>query len=83
MTGMSSSSAIWTSTRAAVKALLDELAAKINEVGGATPILHSESDAESNLWAGNTTGNWDGYLNIYDPSSNPQAYGEIRDHTNS
>ena len=61
-TGMSSSSEAWTGTRASVKALLDELATKINEVGGATPILHSESDPEANLWAGNTTGNWDGYL---------------------
>jgi hypothetical protein len=68
---MSSSSADWTETRADVKDLLDQLASKINEVGGATPILHSESDGEANLWAGCTTGNWDGYLNIYDPSSNP------------
>ena len=70
-TGVNSSSALWTGTRTDVKALLDALAAKINAVGGATPILHSESDPEANLWAGNTTGNWDGYLNIYDPSTNP------------
>jgi hypothetical protein len=70
-TDLSSSSTLWVGTRTDVKALLDGLAAKINAVGGATPILHSESDAEVNLWAGNTTGNWDGYLNIYDPSSNP------------
>jgi hypothetical protein len=63
----------WKVPRADVKDLLDELAAKINEVGGATPILHSESDPEANLWAGNTTGNWDGYLNIYDPSTNPNG----------
>ena len=70
-TGVSSSSdTFWKTPRADVKALLDALAAKINEVGGATPILHSEPDAASNLWAGNTTGNWDGYLNIYDPSTN-------------
>ena len=24
-----------------------------------------------NLWAGNTTNNYDGYMNIYDPASNP------------
>jgi hypothetical protein len=69
--GMSSSSTLWTGTRTDVKALLDALADKINAVGGGTPILHSESDASANLWAGNTTGNWDGYLNIYDPSTNP------------
>jgi hypothetical protein len=70
-TGLNSSSTLWTGTRTDVKALLDALAAKINAVGGATPILHSEPDATANLWAGNTTGNWDGYLNIYDPSTNP------------
>ena len=70
-TGLSASSDLWKNTRTDVKALLDALATKINTVGGATPILHSETNAESNLWAGNTTGNWDGYLNIYDPSSNP------------
>ena len=45
-----------------VKALLDALATEINAVGLGTPILHSESDPELNLWAGTTTGNWDGYL---------------------
>jgi hypothetical protein len=70
-TGLSATSDLWTGTRSSVKTLLDQLAAKINEVGGATPILHSDASAESNLWYGNTTGNWDGYLNIYDPSTNP------------
>lgn len=70
-TGMNTSHVLWTGTRSTVKSLLDQLAAKINTVGGATPILHSEPDPASNLWAGATTGNWDGYLNIYDPSSNP------------
>ena len=45
-TDMSSSSTLWTGTRTDVKALLDALAAKINAVGGATPILHTESDPE-------------------------------------
>jgi hypothetical protein len=70
-TDMSGKNALWTGTRSDVKALLDELAAKINEVGGVTPILHSEPDGTANLWAGITSGNWDGYLDIYDPSSNP------------
>jgi hypothetical protein len=70
-TDMSATSTAWTGTRTEVKALLDGLAAKINAVGGgATPILHSESDPALNLWAGSTTGNWDGYLDIYDPSTN-------------
>ena len=29
------------------------------------------NDAEANLWAGLTTAGYDGYLNIYDPSTNP------------
>jgi hypothetical protein len=67
----SSSTAFWTVPRAEIKTLLNSLATKINSVGGGTAILHSQSDAEENLWAGLTTGNFDGYLNIYDPSSNP------------
>jgi hypothetical protein len=73
-TDMSDKSSTWTGTRTEIKGLLDELAAKINEVGGGTDILHTETSAESNLWAGNTTNNYDGYLNIYDPSSNPNGY---------
>ncbi len=82
-TDMSSSSAAWTGTRTDVKALLDALATKINATGGATPILHSEADPELNLWAGNTTGNWDGYLNIYDPSTNPAGAWKNPGNTNS
>lgn len=69
----SSSTTKWTTPRNAQKAQLDALAAKLNALGSGTPILHSETDAEANLWAGLTTGNWDGYLDIYDPSSNPGA----------
>jgi hypothetical protein len=67
----SSSTTFWTTPRAEVKTLLNDLATKLNSLGGATPILHSDADAASNLWAGLTTGNYDGYLNIYDPSTNP------------
>ncbi|HMV26701.1 MAG TPA: hypothetical protein PKV06_11920 [bacterium] len=71
-TGVSSSnSTLWTNPRNTIKGLLNTLATKINAAGGGTPILHADSDTETNLWAGLTTGNWDGYLNIYDPSSNP------------
>ncbi|HLP75108.1 MAG TPA: hypothetical protein VK155_19550 [Bacteroidales bacterium] len=66
----SASTTLWKTPRAEIKTLLDALAAKINAAGGTTPILHSEADPEANLWAGKTTGNYDGYLNIYDPSSN-------------
>jgi hypothetical protein len=81
-TDMSASATLWTSTRSDIKTLLDELAAKINEVGGATPILHTET-GEANLWAGLTTGNYDGYLNIYDPSSNPAGAWKNPGNTNS
>ncbi len=67
----SSTTTFWKTPRAEIQTLLNTLADKINAAGGGTPILHSESDAESNLWAGATTGNYDGYLNIYDPGSNP------------
>ncbi len=67
----SSSTTFWSVPRAEIKTLLTNLATKINSIGGTTPILHSDPDAESNLWAGLTTANYDGYLDIYDPSSNP------------
>jgi hypothetical protein len=61
-------------TRAAVKALLDNLAAKINAAGGGVDIMHKDTDGSTNLWAGVTTNNYDGYLDIYDASSNPSGY---------
>jgi hypothetical protein len=33
--------------------------------------LHTDADPTTNLWYGLTTKNYDGYINIYDPSSNP------------
>jgi hypothetical protein len=67
----SSSTTFWKTPRAEIKTLLDTVAARINAVGGGTDLLHSDADPESNLWAGLTTGNYDGYLNIYDPGTNP------------
>jgi len=69
--GMSATSTLWTATRTENQTLLNALAAKLNAVGVGTNILHSEPDGTLNLWAGLTTGNFDGYLNIYDPASNP------------
>lgn len=66
----SSSTTTWTTPRTEIKDLLNALATKLNAIGAGTNILHSETDGEANLWAGLTTGNFDGYLNIYDPSSN-------------
>ena len=61
----------WKQTRDDVKLLLDQLAAKL-QVGG-VDILNRNADATSNLWAGLTTNNYDGYLNIYDPINNPSG----------
>jgi hypothetical protein len=60
----------WKNPRTEIQGLLNTLATKINNVGAGTPILHSDSDGTTNLWAGITSGNYDGYLNIYDPSTN-------------
>jgi len=70
---LSSSSGDWKDTRAEIKGYLDDLAAKINECGGGHDILHREASA-SNLWWGITTNNYDGYLDIYSSSSNPNGY---------
>jgi hypothetical protein len=70
---LSATSAKFANTRTAVKALLDGLATKINNIGSGHNILHSDASS-SNLWWGISTGNFDGYLDIYDPSSNPAGY---------
>lgn len=72
-TPMSATSTIWTATRTNDQTLLNTLATKINAVGAGTNILHSEPDGTVNLWAGETAGNFDGYLDIYDPSTNPNG----------
>jgi len=64
----------WKTTRSEVKEKLDALAAKINEAGQGHDILHAEADPASNLWVGVSTGNYDGYLDIYDPSTNAAGY---------
>jgi hypothetical protein len=71
---LDANSAKFKGTRAAVKALLDQLATKLNTLGSGHDILHSTSDPTANLWAGETTGNYDGYLDIYDAGSNPTGY---------
>jgi len=65
----SSSTTLWTTPRAEIKKLLNDLAAKL-AIGG-VEILNRNPDATSNLWAGLTTNNYDGYLNVYDPITNP------------
>lgn len=70
----STNATYWTTPRANITSLLNQLASKINAIGGGHNILHSEADPELNLWAGATSGNFDGYLDIYDPSANPNGY---------
>jgi hypothetical protein len=59
----------WTTPRAAVKTLLTTLAGKLKQ--GGVEFLNRNGDATTNLWAGLTTNNYDGYLNVYDPVNNP------------
>jgi hypothetical protein len=59
----------WVDPRANIKKLLGDLAAKLTVDG--VEIMNRNGDAASNLWYGHTTNNYDGYLNVYDPASNP------------
>jgi hypothetical protein len=63
-------------TRSEIRTLLNALAEKINACGGGHDILH-KSNAPDNLWAGITTNNYDGYLDIFDVSSNPAGYWKM------
>ena len=68
---LDASSPKFVNARTATKGLLDQLAAKINACGAGTDILHIDA---ANLWADGTTNHYDGYLDIFDPSSNPSGY---------
>jgi len=72
----SSNSAYWTTPRADIKAKLDALAAKL-KINGVDIMNRNPNTNEDlggvNLWAGITTNNYDGYLNIYDPINNPNG----------
>jgi len=57
--------------KTAVKTLLETLGSKFKS--GGVEFLHQESDATLNMWAGLTSKNYDGYINIYDPSTNPNG----------
>ena len=65
---------LWLNPRAEIKKLLNDLAAKLT-VGGVDILNRNGNTNEAvggvNLWAGLTTNNYDGYLNIYDPVTNP------------
>ncbi|MEI7830676.1 MAG: hypothetical protein WCI31_12950 [Prolixibacteraceae bacterium] len=69
-TGVDATSAkYWVNPRATIKGLLEQLAAKLQYSG--VQFLNKNTDATTNLWAGITAGNYDGYLNVYDPATNP------------
>jgi hypothetical protein len=69
-TGVNATNAkYWVNPRATIKGLLEQLAAKLKYNG--VEFLNRNSDATTNLWAGITTNNYDGYMNVYDPATNP------------
>ena len=61
----------WVNPRAEIKTLLATLAAKLTING--VEIMNRNGDSATNLWFGITTQNYDGYLNVYDPITNPGA----------
>jgi hypothetical protein len=65
------STTLWTNPRNEIKGLLAQLSAKLT-VGG-VDIMNRNGDSASNLWYGLTANNYDGYLNVYDPITNPTA----------
>jgi hypothetical protein len=68
---LSSTSTKFTDTRTTIKTLLETLASKLTS--GGVEMLHTNSDSEENLWYSVTSKHYDGYLNIYDPSTNPEG----------
>lgn len=67
----SSSAKYWVNPRAAVKDLLEQLAAKLKING--IDIMNKNPDSAGNLWYGITNENYDGYFNFFDPNSNPNS----------
>jgi hypothetical protein len=70
---MSATAPKFVNTRSADKKLLDSLASAINAIGSGHNILHSDASS-TNLWWGITSGNFDGYLDIYTPGTNDNGY---------
>ncbi|OFX59644.1 MAG: hypothetical protein A2046_11735 [Bacteroidetes bacterium GWA2_30_7] len=71
---LSSTATKFTTTRATIKGLLEQLATKINTLGDGNPLLLIDTDTEANLWYNSTSAHYDGYLNLYNSSSNPGGY---------
>lgn len=68
-----SSTTLWANPRAEIKKLIEDLGAKLTVNG--VEIMNRSNDSEANLWYGITSKNYDGYLNVYDPSLNNPTLG--------
>ena len=68
---ITATSAKFTTPRNATKALLNTLAGKLKQDG--IDILNRNGDSDHNLWIGLTANNYDGYLNVFDPITNPEG----------
>lgn len=69
---MSTASSMWTTRRNANLGYLNTIASKLK--AGGVELLHKNTDYSSNPFANVTPAGYDGYLDIYDPSSNPTGY---------
>lgn len=74
------STTFWANPRNEIKTLLAGLAVKLTvkaTVNGVpnvdVEIMNRNGDSATNLWYGITANNYDGYLNVYDPITNPTA----------
>jgi len=65
----SATTTLWLNPRNEIKKLLSDLSAKLTE--GGVEIMNRNGDSATNLWYGITANNYDGYLNVYDPITNP------------
>ena len=66
-----SNTTYWVNPRNEIKTLLTALATKLTVNG--VEIMNRNGDSATNLWYGITAQNYDGYLNVYDPITNPTA----------
>jgi len=65
---LSSSAPDFVNTQAQIKTLLGTLASKLKS--GGIEILQRDNNPSTNLWYGLTANNYNGYIDIYDPTSN-------------
>jgi|GEM_PF-1133080 len=65
---MSTASTQWTGIRNNSTSLINQIAAKLTSAGH--EIMHKNTDITSNIFAYVTAAGYDGYLDVYDPSTN-------------